>query len=221
MQVNVLGHGSIELVDHMISDPEMSVVNAARVSFNATADEFGDREAKLIGFLWREQHTSPFRHWYASYRIRVPIFVARQWAKHQVGCAWNEESARYTQVKNDFWLPESLRVQNKSGNKQGSAGEHEDSHVWLGDMERVMTDAVVLYERMVAAGIAREQARAVLPQGVFTSFIWTASLQALVHFFRMRLDPNAQPEIQECARALIKASRPVLDRVLVLIGRAA
>jgi thymidylate synthase (FAD) len=136
--------------------------------------------------------------------------------KHVVGCAWNEESARYSVVKDRFYVPETLREQNTSGNKQGSGGSHPDTDDFLMEIRHANYRAVELYQRMVAAGVAREQARTVLPQAMYTSCVWTASLQAIAHFLELRLDSHAQQEIQVYARAVQDLVEPLVGEAVTL-----
>ncbi|MDE3246718.1 MAG: FAD-dependent thymidylate synthase, partial [Acidobacteriota bacterium] len=125
-EIKVLDKGFVRLVDAMGSD--LSVVNAARVSFGKQKDTFEDSDRKLIKYLAVHEHTSPFRHAYMQFHVKAPIFVFRQWMKHQVGCSWNEISGRYVEFPNDeFFVPASFRQQAKV-NKQGSEGEIDEGH---------------------------------------------------------------------------------------------
>lgn len=210
-RVELHEHGFVELTDLMVHDPLLKIVDTARTSFARGAGEtLTDKDLKLIRYLLEHEHTSPFRHSFFSFRVRAPIFVARQLVKHQVGVSWNEESARYTPAKNEFWLPEALRLQNTSGNKQGSGGAHDQSEDFLLEMRAANTRAVELYERMLAAGVAREQARSVLPQSMFTTWVWTLSLQAVLHMLKLRLDEHAQEETRDYARAVCSLLEPLL-----------
>ena len=115
--------GFVELIDHMGDD--LAIVNAARVSYAGESKEWTGKDEKLLRYLWDHNHSSPFRHGNLKFRIKAPIFVLRQWMKHQVGCAWNEQSARYTEIKESFFYPEHFRLQDTK-NKQSSFGYLDD-----------------------------------------------------------------------------------------------
>jgi len=201
-EITVLDKGFVRLVDAMGSD--LSVVNAARVSFGKRKDTFEEGDAKLITYLAKHEHTSPFRHAYLQFHVKAPIFVFRQWMKHQVGCSWNEISGRYVEFPDDeYFVPASFRQQAKV-NKQGSEGEIEEGS--RGPAMEAYLDAcrnsVAQYKRMLELGVCREQARCVLPLGLYSEVYWTTSLQAVAHFIRLRTESHAQWEIQEYARAV-------------------
>jgi thymidylate synthase (FAD) len=196
---------NISVVDHMGTD--LTVINAARVSFNKAKDkslfgvmDTGDR--RLLRYLLRHQHTTPFRHAFLTFHVKAPIFVLRQWAKHQVGCSWNEISMRYVKHDLGFWCPDEWRSPPEGSIKQGSAGpiEYQDEASAIYDNAlKVCTDA---YQELLKAGVCREQARAILPQSMITEFWWTASLQAVLHFLDLRLAKDAQSEIRGYAKEI-------------------
>ncbi len=201
-EITVLDKGFVRLVDAMGSD--LSVVNAARVSFGKRKESFEEGDAKLITYLAKHEHTSPFRHAYLQFHVKAPIFVFRQWMKHQVGCSWNEISGRYVEFPDDeVFVPASFRQQAKV-NKQGSEGEIEAGN--RGPAMEAYLDAcrtsVAQYKAMLELGVCREQARCVLPLGLYSEVYWTTSLQAVAHFIRLRSESHAQWEIQEYARAV-------------------
>ncbi len=196
----------VSVVDHMGTD--LTVVNAARVSFNKYKSKglgvFENKDKKLLKYLLRHEHTSPFRHAFITFRIKAPIFVLRQWAKHQVGCSWNEISMRYVKHDLGFWRTDEWRSPPEGSIKQGSAGpiECQDEATAIYDKAlKVCTDS---YEALLKAGVCREQARAILPQSMLTEFWWTASLQALLHFLDLRLAKDAQSEIRAYAEDIEK-----------------
>ena len=196
-----VGGGRVELVDVM--GDARSVVNAARVSMGRHVTEMGEADARLIRYLWEHEHTSPFRHVTFQFRLRAPIFVVRQWQKHQIGCSWNEISGRYVTFEDEAWRPERWRAQSAAV-KQGSAGPLDDlSALDAATLyEEAMAHAFETYQRLLALGVAKEQARAVLPLSLMTECFWTASLQAVLHFLKLRLDAHAQEEIRDFARAV-------------------
>ena len=203
-----VGEGSVALVDVMGS--ALSVVNAARVSMGKRSESFDARDAKLIKYLWEHGHTSPFRHVHLQFHIKAPIFVLRQWMKHQVGCAWNEISGRYVELDESFWSPHLWREQSASV-KQGSGGALEqsaqiDAHFIYVE---AINAAVATYQRLLQMGVCKEQARAVLPVATMSECYWTCSLHALIHFLRQRLDGHAQQEIREYAQAVSELAEGV------------
>ena len=197
--MKVLDKGFVKYVDHMGSD--LSVVNSARVSFGKRIEEMRPRDEKLVNYLWSHQHTTPFRHAYMTFHIKAPIFVLRQWMKHQIGCSWNEMSGRYVVFDCEYYTPEHFRKQSKS-NKQGSIGKV-DQHIEEIAQEIYQDQcesAVQGYNSLIDMGVCKEQARMVLPLNLYTECYWTASLQAIMHFLKLREDEHAQLEIQEYAR---------------------
>ena len=204
----------IELLDHQGNDN--TVANTARVSmqFDGTwaalpEDYTEEQRDKLITYLARNHHTSPFRHNSISVRCNVPIFLARQLGKHQVGMSWNEVSRRYVDTPPEFYFPDEWRRRPEGSIKQGSAEAHEDSSGWVGKYEVYISRAQSLYYRMLEDGVAPEQARMVLPQSMMTQFVWTGSLMAFAHVYKLRIDGHAQIEAQEFAKELDLIIRPL------------
>ena len=195
------GSGFVELVDSM--GDARSVVNAARVSMGRHVETLNFDDVRLLRYLWAHEHTSPFRHVTFQFRLRAPIFVVRQWQKHQIGCSWNEISGRYVTFEDEAWSPERWRAQSAAV-KQGSAGPLDDlSALGAASLyEEAISNAFETYQRLLALGVAKEQARAVLPLSLMTECFWTASLQAVLHFLKLRLDSHAQEEIRDFARAV-------------------
>jgi thymidylate synthase (FAD) len=201
-ELAVLDRGFVKLVDHMGSD--LSVVNAARVSFGKRKEVFDDADGKLIAYLAEHDHTSPFRHTALTFHVKAPIFVFRQWMKHRIASEFNEVSGRYVEFPEDeFFVPETFRRQAKV-NKQGSEGEVDGE---AGGQAQALflescRNAVAQYKKLIALGVCREQARCVLPLGLYSEVYWTVSLQAAAHFIRLRTDGHAQWEIQQYAHAV-------------------
>jgi len=177
------------------------VVNAARVSFGRHVTKIDDNDEKLIRYLWNHKHTSPFRHIYFTFRIKAPIFVLRQWMKHQVGCSWNEISARYVQLNNEFYLPALWRAKSKQI-KQGSKGQIKDQSEASDLYKKAVDHAYNTYVDLLNAGVSREQARMILPVSIYSECYWTASLHAVMHFLSLRLDSHAQQEIRSYAEEI-------------------
>lgn len=187
---------TVFLADTMGSD--LTVVNSARVSFSKHSEAMSDKDIRLIHYLAEHGHWTPFAHPHATFHVRAPIFVARQLGKHQVGLVWNEVSRRYVDDTPDYWMPKgSWRSRPEGSIKQGSG----DQQIPLKPSTyAVMQDAVDEYERLIAEGVAPEQARAVLPQGTYTEWYWTGSLFAFSRVCKLRLDAHAQQETRAVAR---------------------
>jgi thymidylate synthase (FAD) len=186
------------------------VVNAARVSFAKIATEFTDKDVKLINYLAKHNHWTPFAHAFVSLRIKAPIFVARQAVKHQVGLAWNEVSRRYVDEEPEYFLPSSWRSRPESNIKQGSSATPvEDSDMFHSIVVEYCKEGLATYNNMLACGVAPEQARMVLPLNSMTEWIWSGSLAAFSRVCKLRLDPHAQLEIQELAQGIKAAVEPL------------
>ncbi len=194
----------VEYVDHMGSD--LSIVNAARVSFSKVATEFGEQDARLLRYLARHAHWTPFAHTSISVRIKCPIFVARQLGKHQVGLVWNEVSRRYVDDEPEFFFPDMWRGRPLNA-KQGSSEEQITIQHY--DPRDSVLQALRTYNSMLNDGVAPEQARMVLPQNTMTEFIWTGSLAAFSRIYKLRIDPHAQKEVQDIAVMLNTIIQPL------------
>ena len=212
MKKKVLDKGFIEVVDSLGSD--LTVVNSARVSFGKRKTKFDKSDARLVKYLAKYKHYSPFRHLQVQFHLKAPEFVMRKWYKHVVGIettsnssakdhAWNEISGRYVPVE-EFYVPSVWRKQSED-NKQASDGVLDDLQqkrmnmtyqVFLNQME-------MAYDTMINAGMAKEQARIVLPLSQYTEVYWTASFQAIMNFIELRNEKTSQWEIQEYAKVLL------------------
>jgi len=211
MKIDVLDKGYIELVDSLGDD--LTPVNAARVSFDGFSEEFTDKDRKLSRFLIKHKHHSPFRHQHAMFIIKAPEFVMRQWYKHVVGIettsahvtkdhAWNEISGRYVPY-DEFYEPKEFRKQSED-NKQASDGLVDDQITATMKWREAQTKTIETYKELLDMGMAREQARSILPLTVYTKVWWTASFQSMMNFIELRDEATSQVEIQEYARALKK-----------------
>jgi len=208
MKYSVLDHGHVEYVDHMGSD--LTVVNAARVSFANHKEELDDSDEKLIKYLAKHNHWTPFAHPHITLRIKAPISIRTQFFKHKQGFVENEISRRYVDIEPEFYHPK-WRKRPTSGAKQGSDG-------WLECIEdggetsggfatfplyrsykHHMKDAIKIYEDLLAHNVAPEQARFVLPQSMYTEWYWSGSLAAFGRFFKLRNESHSQWEIQQYA----------------------
>ena len=192
----------VEHIDHMGNDD--SVVNAARVSFAKQADQYTeDQNARLIKYLARHNHWTPFAHAFVTLRFKAPIAIHAQCVKHQIGFAMNTVSRRYVSDKPELFIPD-FRLAPEGSVKQGSGEVHPDNAHWQVNYEDLMNKAVDLYLMMIDGDVAPEQARFVLPQGVMTEWVWSGSLQAWARFYTQRIDPHAQKEIQFLAQEVDK-----------------
>lgn len=203
---------TVELLDVMGSD--LTVVNAARVSFDKESTwDYEDgslqhKDAKLIAYLARHNHWTPFAHAQLQFRVTAPIFVARQLVKHQVGLVWNEVSRRYVDDEPVFYIPKVLRKRAENV-KQGSSNEAADyEHPLWYDGQNIFELALKEYQWMLESGVAPELARMVLPQNVMTSWYWTGSLMAFARICKQRLDPHAQQETRDVAQGIHELTKP-------------
>ncbi|MDE2038884.1 MAG: FAD-dependent thymidylate synthase [Elusimicrobia bacterium] len=194
----VLDKGFVRLVESMGGDA--GVVDAARVSYGGKSKgEEADR--KLIAYLLKHQHMTPFEHSVFKFHVSCPIFVMRQWIRHRIA-SYNEISARYTEVKDEFYVPSLWRSQDVK-NKQGSVAAPSLDHAALtAALQRQVNSAMASYKELLAAGVAREMARFVLPVNLYTQFYWTINARSLMNFLSLRADAHAQWEIQQYAEAL-------------------
>jgi thymidylate synthase (FAD) len=209
METNILNKGFLKIIDTMGSD--LRIVNSARVSFGKQKETFDKNDRKLIKYLAKHKHFSPFRHCMVCFHIKAPEFVMRQWYKHVVGCettsnsatkdhAWNEISGRYVPIK-DFYYPDNYRKQSKN-NKQGSDGfvvnQTKSSKIW----NDTIHNCIISYQKLIDLGVAKEQARCILPLAQYTEVYWTASLQAIINFIKLRDESTSQWEIRQYAIAM-------------------
>jgi thymidylate synthase (FAD) len=185
---------NVNLIDVMGTD--LSVVNAARVSFAKESNEFSDKDAKLINYLAKHNHWSPFGHASLQFRIKAPIFVARQLVKHQVGLVWNEVSRRYVDDEPEFYIPSEWRLK-ADDKKQGSSDETIDYNIH-GTMEYVKQT----YDNLLKANVAPEMARMVLPQNLYTEWYWSGTLMAFARVCNLRCKPDTQWETQQIANLI-------------------
>ncbi len=194
---------SVELL--RVSGSDLDIANAARVSYGRISHEISDRDITLIQFLMDHEHTSPFEHNQLSFRIKAPIFIARQWMRHRMN-SYNEISYRYVKVKTEFYIPSSFRLQDAQ-NKQSSVGSFQND-VILEAYKKSLENAYSTYVSMIEAGVCREQARAILPVATYTEFIFTCNLHSLMHFLKLRLGSGAQQEVRSYAQALLTLTLP-------------
>lgn len=214
------GKSRLSLLKHMGSD--LDVVNDARVSYAKQSEHMKEKDVRLLHYLVKNRHTSPLRGVVFKFRVKAPLFIARQWWKHVIASShadeqigWNEQSLRYVEIDDceDFYVPSGFRQQSKS-NKQGSSGLL--SGQFAAHAMKVYRATCLYtyasYKDLIEWGVCREQARGVLAPAIYTSWVWTVSLQALLHFLELRKGSGAQSEIvkyAECLERIVKEIAPV------------
>jgi thymidylate synthase (FAD) len=197
---------TVTLVDYMGND--ISIVNAARVSFDkqseSTPGNLLEKDEKLINYLAHHNHWTPFGHCFVTFRIKAPLFVARQLGKHQVGLVWNEVSRRYVDSPPEFYCPEVLRARAVNV-KQGSSSEAVElinEGTEYPTIDFLIQSSLDLYRGLLADGVAPEEARMFLPQNMMTEWVWSGSLAAFSRVCKLRLDPHTQQETHEVAELI-------------------
>tara|TARA_Y100001937_G_scaffold119915_1_gene176356 strand:+ start:125 stop:820 length:696 start_codon:yes stop_codon:yes gene_type:complete len=208
-KIKVLDKGFVEVVDSLGND--LTVANSARVSFGKRKNEYDKSDERLVRYLAKHKHFSPFRHLVVQFHIKAPEFVMRQWYKHVVGAettssystkdhAWNEISGRYVPIE-EYYVPENWRQQSEDS-KQASVGSVKEQE----EAEQCYTKALQVgryyYDKLLELGVAKEQARIILPLSQYTEVYWTASFQAIANFIELRDEPTSQWEIREYAKTL-------------------
>ncbi len=195
------GNGFVERLE--VFGDDLTVVNAARVSFAKESQEFSLQDEKLVKYLAKNGHISPFFHPQIRFRLKMPIFVAREWFRHTIGFSRNEVSRRYVDTRPECWAPVAGIRARDPKLKQGSRLESVENHnELLSKINEFQKGAIEFYESLLAQNVAPEVARGVLPQSMYTEFIETGSLYAYARLCNLRLDPHAQKEIRDYAEAL-------------------
>jgi thymidylate synthase (FAD) len=222
--IRVLDHGFVRLDGAMADD--LSVVNAARVSFARRKEEMDDSDAGLIRFLMRERHGTPFEHNSFRFHVRAPLFVAREWFRHRVG-SFNEFSMRYAKATDDFYVPSAEDVRSQVGKPGAYSFEPVDAELaekTREELQAVYDTAYAAYNDLVERGVARELARLVIPMGAYTEFYWTVNARSLMNFVSLRAAETAQREIRRYAEAverLFAEQMPVTHAAFVANDRTA
>ena len=230
LKSKVLDKGFIEVIDSLGND--LTVVNSARVSFGKRKTVWNASDRRLVKYLAKYKHYSPFRHLQVQFHIKAPEFVMRQWYKHVVGIettsnsstkdhAWNEISGRYVEVE-DYYIPNVWRKQSED-NKQASEGilsEIENERA-IHAYDVALTTTKNMYERLVTHyGIAKEQARIILPLSQYTEVYWTASFQAIMNFIELRNEKTSQVEIQEYAKVMLELMKETFPKITEIWSEA-
>ncbi|MBT1248675.1 MULTISPECIES: FAD-dependent thymidylate synthase [unclassified Thermosipho (in: thermotogales)] len=196
MEYKVLDKGFLRLVD--ILGDDYSAVKAARVSYGKGI-KTPDKDKKLIFYLMEHKHETPFEHIVFTFHVKTPIFVARQWFRHRIG-SFNEASLRYTELKDEFYIPNHIRKNVKEDKQKAVKVEDEDlKNMALELISKAIEDSYRAYKELLKIGVAREMARIVLPMSSYTQFYWTVNARSLMNFLNLRADSHAQFEIQQYA----------------------
>lgn len=199
--MKVLDKGFVELKDFMGGDQR--VVESARVSFDAKTFEMGEKEGKLINYLMKHRHGSPFEHTYFTFHVKAPLFVVREWQRHRIG-SYNEMSGRYVKFEPEFYEPDNWRIPAET-NKQGSVFPENQLYANIGAnsiYHQTLRDAYTDYKSLLSQGIAKEMARMVLPLSLYTQFYWTVNARSLMNFLNLRTGQDAQWEIRQYAETV-------------------
>lgn len=210
-KIEVLNHGFVGLVDHMGND--LSISRNARVSYDAEwrAGEDKGSDSRLINYLYKNKHNTPFESVTFTFDVKAPIFVFRQWHRHRTQ-SYNELSARYRELPEEFYVPETEQItQQSTDNKQmRTEEEHPLAYLFQEAMEESNKRAFATYKSMLANGCPRELARSILPVGTYSHMFATMNLHNLFHFLRERLHPHAQYEIRVYAEAMLELIEPIV-----------
>lgn len=194
------GHSKLELL--AVGGSDLSIVNAARTSYGRSSDAFTEADRKLLEDMWKKGHHSPFEQTFLQFGVTAPIFVTRQWMRHRIA-SYNELSARYTQMKPDFYVPKRLFGLLESDEPaRSNEKELQDAY------RQVLESSAQVYKKMLAAGVTRERARGVLPVGLYTHFKFGCNVRALLHFLDLRASSHAQEEIRQYAKGLAQLANP-------------
>lgn len=215
--MKVLNHGYIELVDYMGSD--LAVVNAARVSYSRSSESFSSSDEKLLAYLLRNNHTSPFEHVVFTFNVKAPIFVFRQWHRHRTW-SFNEVSARYTELPDEFYIPDVdiIGTPSKSSKQARTLEDNrnaESKEFIVHHFEHAYAAAYNAYRTLINVyQVPRELARSVLPVATFSSMYATCDLHNILHFLKLRLHEHAQYEIRIYAEAILKLIEPIVPETI-------
>lgn len=209
--IKVLDHGLVRLVESMGSD--LSIVRNARVSYDAewrTGEDEG-KDAKLLNYLVKNHHTSPFESCTFTFEVKAPIFVFRQWHRHRTW-SFNEISARYAELPEEFYVPElsQITTQSMSNKQMRTEEQHPYARSIANCMEYQNEESFKMYKRLIEDGCPRELARSVLPVGTYSHMFGTVDLHNLMHFLRLRLHEHSQYEIRVYAEAMLKLIEPIV-----------
>jgi thymidylate synthase (FAD) len=203
MEIKVLDHGFVSLEDSCATD--LSVVNSARVSFNKYHEKMEEGDDKLIGFLMKNRHGTPFEQNFFRFRVKAPIFVFREWHRHRIGISINEWSARYSELKNEFYIPDAEHIRVQIG-KPGQYTYESCDPAKAITFQRALKDhcekSFKLYQESIEMEIAKEQARFFLPVNIYSEMYWSCNARSLMNFLSLRNAPKAMWEIRQYSAQL-------------------
>lgn len=224
-EIKVLDNGFVALEDSCADD--LSVVNSARVSFNKYHQSMEEGDDKLIGFLLKNRHGTPFEQNYFRFRIKAPIFVFREWHRHRIGISINEWSARYSELKEEFYVPEIENVRSQIG-KPGyytfEAASEEDAKWFVGQIQIQSHLAFGKYQEAIRRNIAKEQARFFLPVNIYSEMYWSCNARSLMNFLSLRTAEKAMWEIRQYGNAMeqvFKQLMPITYQYFIENGKVA
>jgi len=222
-ELNVLDKGFIRL--DAVSADDLSVVNAARVSFGIQSEELSEKDKGLIGFLMREKHGTPFEHNFFRFHIKAPIFVVREWFRHRIGWSYNEYSGRYSEISTEAYIPDNAQMRTQVGKPGAYTFEPMENPQFSKDRIKMQYhSSFAAYEKLLVGGVAKEIARLVLPVGTYSEFYSTTNARALMNFINLRGDETAQWEIRQYAHSLeyfFQEAMPVTYKHFVTNNRIA
>jgi len=211
MKHNLHTHGFVELIDHMGSD--LRIVNAARQSHDKESTTMDEYEEGLINYMMKNSHGTPFESVVFTFKVKAPIFVAREWFRHRIG-SFNEMSGRYVELKNEFYIPEATHIRKQVGKPGAYHFEPVEDDDIVEDcrdiMENAYAEAWSAYQYMLGMGVAREVARDILPVGIYTMFMWTVNLRSLFNFIKLRSGEHALSEIRDYSEEIEKLVKLVV-----------
>lgn len=209
MKIDLFNYGFVELVEYMGNDDK--ICNSQRVSTGNNEKEYSkERNERLIKFLIENGHESPFEHVVFTFHIKCPMFVQRQWFRHRIG-SFNEISQRYTIMKEEFFVPTNVRINNKHDKQmQEKIDNQELLNTLIEKIEYINKESYKIYQELLDLGIQREQQRMVLPMSLYTEFYWTVNLRSLFNFLSLRLDNHSQYEIREYQKQIYQLVKSIV-----------
>lgn len=218
MAMPVLDHGHVMLIDSMGDD--LRIVQAAQASFASASQEYTSREAGILGFLMSEEHGVPFEHVVLTFGLKLPLKFAAQLKKHRMS-SWSEQSSRYSEMSTDTYLPAGFTTQvGRIGDYTFVPVNAETDARAEKDMLHAYSTAIDTYRRLLARGIAKEQASLVLPMGLYTEVVWTLNMRSLFNVLHLRMDSHAQWEVQQYATAMEQLAEVVVPDTIRMFREA-
>lgn len=205
--------GYVSLIQHVGDDT--SIVNSARVSFGKQITEIEEKDRKLIKYLLAHEHGTPLEHNSLTFLVKCPIFIARQWLRHRIA-SYNEISYRYVEATEEFYIPAKFREQSQNNRQASIEATFTDEHQAVNTeiYQTAVSNAFNSYQELLKQGVAREQARGVLPLTTYTQYYFTCNLRSFLHFVRLRSHEGAQWEIQQYANSMLKQAKEIFPHTI-------